>query len=107
MNWEREVFTLDEKRSAAVTEAFIRLFEGGLIYRTDQLVNWCCMLRSAISDIEVDHINVNGATDVPVPGYEKPVRFGVLTHFAYKFQDSGQCTFFLLVGKFKVSHTGF
>lgn len=39
--------------SAAVTEAFVRLYDLGLLYRNRQLVNWSCTLRSAISDIEV------------------------------------------------------
>lgn len=42
-----------EGSSAAVTEAFVRLYNSGLLYRSRQLVNWSCTLRSAISDIEV------------------------------------------------------
>ncbi|KAG5898252.1 hypothetical protein JTB14_029630 [Gonioctena quinquepunctata] len=84
LDWQREVFTMDEKLSKAVQEAFIQLFEAGLIYRADHLVNWSCVLQSAISDIEVEHVSINGPTNVPVPGYEKPVKFGVLTKFAYK-----------------------
>lgn len=42
-----------EGSSAAVTEAFVRLYNLGLLYRSRQLVNWSCTLRSAISDIEV------------------------------------------------------
>ena len=54
-DWERDVFTMDEKRSVAVTEAFCRLYKKGLIYRSDRLVNWSCQLKSAISSIEVDY----------------------------------------------------
>lgn len=79
---------MDEERSKAVTEAFIRLFDQGLIYRGDHLVNWSCALQSAISDIEVDHLEVDGATNIAVPGYDKPVRFGKLTKFAYKIDNS-------------------
>lgn len=89
INWEREVFTLDKIRSRAVSEAFIKLFNSGLIYRNDQLVNWSCVLLSAISDIEVEQINIDGPTNIPVPGYEKPIPFGTLFHFAYKLHNSG------------------
>ena len=44
---------MDEKLSAAVLEAFLRLHAKGLIYRDNRLVNWDCVLRSAVSDIEV------------------------------------------------------
>ncbi|XP_019766306.2 valine--tRNA ligase isoform X2 [Dendroctonus ponderosae] len=88
LSWDREAFTMDAKRSKAVTEAFIRLFEQGLIYRADHLVNWSCTLQSAVSDIEVDRVRVEAATDFRVPGYEKPVKFGVLTKFAYKLSES-------------------
>ena len=52
VDWSRSVFTMDPKMSRAVTEAFVRLHEQGLIYRANRLVNWSCTLRSAISDIE-------------------------------------------------------
>ncbi|GLV42715.1 Valyl-tRNA synthetase [Carabus blaptoides fortunei] len=83
-DWSREYFTMDETQSSAVTEAFIRLFDSGLIYRSDYLVNWSCVLQSAISDIEVEHLEVQARTEMPVPGYEQPVQFGALTKFAYK-----------------------
>ena len=44
---------MDENLSAAVKEAFVRLHGEGLIYRDNRLVNWCCKLRTAVSDIEV------------------------------------------------------
>ena len=53
MDWDREVFTLDNKLSKAVGESFVRLFERGLIYRANRLVNWSTILKTAISDIEV------------------------------------------------------
>jgi valyl-tRNA synthetase len=53
MDWSRERFTLDAGLSAAVTEAFVRLYEEGLIYRGKRLVNWDPVLRTAISDLEV------------------------------------------------------
>ncbi len=42
----------------AVREAFVRMFEGGCIYRDNRLVNWCCRLKTAVSDIEVDYIDI-------------------------------------------------
>ncbi|KAG7035615.1 Valine--tRNA ligase, mitochondrial 1 [Cucurbita argyrosperma subsp. argyrosperma] len=86
LDWTRECFTMDEKRSRAVTEAFVRLFKNGLIYRDLRLVNWDCVLRTAISDIEVDYIDIKEKTLLKVPGYEKPVEFGVLTSFAYPLE---------------------
>ncbi len=44
---------MDEPRSQAVVEAFVRLHEQGLIYRRNRIVNWCCFLNTAVSDIEV------------------------------------------------------
>ncbi|XP_071050505.1 valine--tRNA ligase [Onthophagus taurus] len=87
LDWPRQMFTLDRKQSVAVTEAFIKLYDSGLIYRSDYLVNWSCVLRSAISDVEVEHLEVTGRTELPVPGYDTPVVFGQLSHFAYKLYD--------------------
>ncbi|CAA7036162.1 unnamed protein product [Microthlaspi erraticum] len=87
LDWSREVFTLDEQRSKAVTEAFVRLHKEGVIYRGDQLVNWDCFSRSARSDEEIEHIDIKGRTLKNVPGYEKPVEFGVMTSFAYPLDD--------------------
>ncbi|GIQ91271.1 valine-tRNA ligase, partial [Kipferlia bialata] len=56
LDWSREVFTMDDPRSEAHNEAFIRLFEDKKIYRDDRLVNWDCVLQTAISDIEIDYI---------------------------------------------------
>ena len=60
VDWSRERFTLDDGLSRAVATVFKRMFEDGLIYRAERLVNWSPALRSAISDIEVDHIEVSG-----------------------------------------------
>ncbi|GAB4854044.1 Valine--tRNA ligase, mitochondrial 1 [Ancistrocladus abbreviatus] len=88
LDWSRECFTMDEKRSQAVTEAFVRLYKEGLIYRDLRLVNWDCVLRTAISDIEVDYVDIKERTLLKVPGYEKPVEFGVLTSFAYPLEGN-------------------
>jgi len=53
LDWSRDAFTMDEPRSAAVTEVFVRLYEEGLIYRGKKLVNWDPVLLSALSDLEV------------------------------------------------------
>ncbi len=59
-DWERERFTMDAGYSKAVLEAFVRLYEKGLVYRGKRLVNWCPVSKSAISDEEVIHREVNG-----------------------------------------------
>jgi valyl-tRNA synthetase len=60
VDWSRERFTLDEGLSKAVLEAFVRLYEEGLIYRGEYLVNWCPASQSAVSDVEVENQEVNG-----------------------------------------------
>ncbi|TCT20521.1 valine--tRNA ligase [Thermomonas haemolytica] len=59
-DWSRSVFTMDPMASAAVTEAFVRLYEQGLIYRGQRLVNWDPVLQTAISDLEVVNEEENG-----------------------------------------------
>ena len=59
-DWSRERFTMDECLSKAVLEAFVRLYEEGLIYRGKYLVNWCPESQSAVSDLEVENKEVNG-----------------------------------------------
>ena len=54
-DWSRERFTMDEQLSQAVRAAFVHLYEKGLIYRGDYIVNWCPRCGSAISDDEVNH----------------------------------------------------
>ena len=53
VDWQREYFTMDERLSVAVREAFVRLYEQGLIYRGAYIVNWCPRCQTAISDLEV------------------------------------------------------
>lgn len=84
VDWQRVAFTMDETRSRAVTEAFVRMYNDGLIYRDTRLVNWSCKLNTAISDIEVDHIQIEKRTKLKVPGHQGEYEFGVLTEFAYK-----------------------
>ncbi len=54
-DWTRERFTLDEGLSQAVREAFVRLYEKGLIYRGPRMINWSPSLRTAVSDLEVEY----------------------------------------------------
>ncbi|ABA22592.1 valyl-tRNA synthetase [Trichormus variabilis ATCC 29413] len=60
VDWSRERFTLDEGLSKAVAEAFVSLYEEGLIYRGEYLVNWCPATQSAVSDVEVESKEVEG-----------------------------------------------
>jgi valyl-tRNA synthetase len=74
VDWSRERFTLDAGLSEAVIEAFVRLYEDGLIYRGEYLVNWCPASQSAVSDLEVDLQATNGH----------------LWHFRYPIKDSSE-----------------
>ena len=58
-DWDRERFTLDEGLSRAVREAFVRLYEKGLIYRGPRLINWSPGLKTAVSDLEVEYSEEN------------------------------------------------
>lgn len=59
-DWQRERFTMDEGLSRAVREVFVRLYEEGLIYRGERLINWCPRCHTALSDIEVEHEEEKG-----------------------------------------------
>ena len=59
-DWERERFTMDEGLSRAVREVFVRLYEEGLIYRDERLVNWDPVAQTVLSDLEIDQENENG-----------------------------------------------
>ena len=71
VDWSREYFTMDDKLSKVVTETFVRLYEQGLIYRGKRLVNWDPVLKSAVSDLEV----------------ESEEEDGFLWHIAYPLKD--------------------
>jgi valyl-tRNA synthetase len=60
VDWGREYFTMDENLSSAVTEAFVRLHEQGLIYRGSYIVNWDPVQQTAVSDLEVEHKETAG-----------------------------------------------
>jgi valyl-tRNA synthetase len=60
VDWNRERFTMDEGLSRAVQTIFKRLFDDGLIYRAERIINWCPRCLTALSDIEVDHSDEDG-----------------------------------------------
>ena len=60
VDWSRERFTMDEGLSRAVQTIFKRLFDDGLIYRAERIINWCPRCMTALSDIEVDHADDEG-----------------------------------------------
>jgi valyl-tRNA synthetase len=60
VDWDRERFTMDEGLSRAVQTIFKRLFDDGLIYRAQRIINWCPRCLTALSDIEVDHSDDEG-----------------------------------------------
>ncbi|CRK86161.1 CLUMA_CG000141, isoform A [Clunio marinus] len=87
-DWEYEYFTMDSNLSDSVNEAFIRLFERDLIFRDATIINWSCALESAISDIEVENIELCGKTEIELPNYSQKISFGEITDIAYKIVDS-------------------
>lgn len=60
-DWDRERFTMDEGLSRAVREVFVKLYEDGLIYRANRLINWCPRCHTALSDLEVEHEDKKGS----------------------------------------------
>jgi valyl-tRNA synthetase len=79
-DWGRERFTLDEGLSRAVREVFVRLHEEGLIYRAKRLINWCPRCRTALSDLEVEHEDLEGTlTHVSYPLLNKDCAITVAT----------------------------
>ena len=73
-DWSRERFTMDKGLSEAVKEVFVRLYQEGLIYRSHYIINWCPRCQTALSDLEVEHQEVEGK----------------LYHLKYPFKDSDQ-----------------
>jgi valyl-tRNA synthetase len=59
-DWSRERFTMDAQNSEAVTEAFVRFHEKGLVYRGEYMVNWAPLLKTAVSDLEVEYTEEEG-----------------------------------------------
>jgi len=59
-DWTRERFTLDEGPNRAVWTAFVRLYDKGLVYRGERMINWCPRCQTALSDLEVEHKDIIG-----------------------------------------------
>lgn len=75
-DWGRLRFTMDEGLSKAVKEVFLKLFEEGLIYRDLRLINWCPRCHTALSDLEVEHEEIEGKLYyIKYPLKEDPSRF--------------------------------
>ncbi|HSJ27790.1 MAG TPA: valine--tRNA ligase [Acidimicrobiia bacterium] len=70
-DWTRERFTMDDGLSEAVREVFVTLYEEGLVYRGNRIINWCPRCETALSDIEVEHVDEDGT----------------LTHIRYPLTD--------------------
>ncbi len=60
-DWSRERFTMDEGLTKAVKEVFVQLYEEGLIYRGDYIINWCPRCHTALADLEVEHEDLNSS----------------------------------------------
>jgi valyl-tRNA synthetase len=95
LDWDSEFFTLDERRSQAVNEAFVRLADRGLIFRGLRMVSWCPRLGTVLSDVEVEHQEIDGPTLIELPGETEPVEVGVIETFAYPLdckpsEDAGE-----------------
>ncbi|KAH7344317.1 valyl-tRNA synthetase-like protein [Pyrenochaeta sp. MPI-SDFR-AT-0127] len=89
-DWTREAFTMDANLSAAVTEVFVRMHDDGLIYRDTRIVNWSTKLSTALSTLEVDNTELAGRTLLDVPGYDRKIEFGTLTHFKYPIDGTSE-----------------
>ena len=75
-DWERERFTMDEGLSKAVRTVFVKLYQDGLIYRDNRLINWCPRCHTALSDIEVEHEEKKGHLwHIRYPVVGQPGRF--------------------------------
>lgn len=70
-DWDRERFTMDEGLSKAVKKVFVQLYNDGLIYKGDYIINWCPRCQTALADLEVEHDEKDGA----------------LYHIRYPFSD--------------------
>jgi valyl-tRNA synthetase len=79
---------MDNNLTVAVKEAFVRLYEKGLIYRANRLVNWSCKMKTALSDIEVEYLELEGPTKMRIPGHDGEYEFGVIESFSYKIENS-------------------
>ena len=89
-DWSRERFTLDEGLSAAVRKVFVQLYKQNLLYRDKRLVNWDPQFQTAISDLEVEQKEVDGASW----HFAYPLADGVTYQHPIAFDDEGKATAF-------------
>jgi len=89
-DWSRERFTLDEGLNAAVRKVFVQLHKEGLIYRDKRLVNWDPQFQTAISDLEVEQREVEGA----YWHFAYPLADGVTFEYPTEFDEDGKATAF-------------
>ncbi|WP_428149106.1 valine--tRNA ligase [Brevundimonas sp.] len=89
-DWSRERFTLDEGLNAAVRKVFVKLHQDGLIYRDKRLVNWDPQFQTAISDLEVEQREVEGA----YWHFAYPLADGVTYEHPIAFDEDGKATEF-------------
>jgi valyl-tRNA synthetase len=89
-DWSRERFTLDEGLSAAVRKVFVQLYKQKLLYRDKRLVNWDPQFQTAISDLEVEQKEVDGA----YWHFAYPLADGVTFQYPVAFNDDGKATEF-------------
>ena len=76
-------------RFASILPWLLTVSGAGLIYRDNRLVNWCCALKTAISDIEVDYVELTGSTQLRVPGYsglQRPLELGCSLYLPMRLQ---------------------
>ncbi|TMW64795.1 hypothetical protein Poli38472_008962 [Pythium oligandrum] len=92
VDWTRVYFSMDDNCSRAVRHAFCKLWEDKLIYRATKMINWSCKLKTALSEIEVDYIDIEKRTKMIVPGHnpDRKYEFGVLTSFGYVVEGSDE-----------------
>ncbi|KAF7373697.1 hypothetical protein MSAN_00580700 [Mycena sanguinolenta] len=91
-DWERAMFTMDEKHKKAVIETFCRLHEEGIIYRANSHVHRCLKMNTTLSNLEVDQKQLTSRTMLNVPSYDEKERFefGALVSFAYSIENSDE-----------------
>ncbi len=87
-DWSRERFTMDEGLSEAVLEVFVSLYKEGLIYKDKRLVNWDPKLLTAISDLEVEQVEINGN----LWHLRYPLEEGVTYQHPIAFDEEGKAT---------------
>jgi valyl-tRNA synthetase len=88
-DWSRERFTMDDGLSEAVVEVFVRLYKEGLIYKDKRLVNWDPKLHTAISDLEVEQIEIDGN----LWHFRYPLADGATYEHPYNLDEGGNRTY--------------